>query len=120
MKKDTLLLWIIAFIIVLMYFNKYQMQKCSKYTIAKGIDISGGYKNNFSIKYSYLYDGQLFWGSNAIDTDYYNKYSQDRLINKKIFIQFACADPKKSNIIWDTYPSDTLVVPLRGWDSLPK
>lgn len=120
MKKDKLLFGIIAFIVVWIYFNKYQMHKCSKYTIAKGIGISGGYKNNFSIKYSYLYDGQLFFGSNAINTDYYNKYSQNKLINKKIFIQFACSDPKQSNIIWDTYPSDTLVVPLRGWDSLPR
>lgn len=114
-----MLLLILLVIAGLFLHNKYQMTSCYKYTIAKGIEISGGYKNNFSIKYSFKFKDRMYYSSTSIPYKY-NKQNNEYLIGKNILIKFACESPTNSQAIWEKeVPNDIYEAPQEGWNKIP-
>ncbi|GEM_PF-2131660 len=122
MKRGRVILFVIFFACLFGYnaSNEYRMKKCHRIIIAKQERISGGYKNQFAMHYSFSYDSVVFFSSGSLNSDLYSEKDHYKLKGKRFFLKILCSDPKNSRIIWDVKVPDTLsYVPEKGWEKLP-
>lgn len=116
---NYLLLLILLIIIGIFLYGQSQINSCYKYTIAKGVEITGGYKNNFSLKYSFKFKNSLYFTSKSIPYEY-NKEDNKYLLEKRILIKLACKSPTISEVLWEKeVPNDIYEAPQEGWDKMP-
>ena len=119
MKENKIVFTIIfAFIIflIVMYNNQKSkaLTKNRKYTIVKILDAQVHGKNN--TKYTFELNGSLM-----------NSYSKllwrnerDSVIGKNIILEYDSTNYKNSKILLGYKISDTVKIPINGWNEIPE
>ena len=117
----TIIALIIGFLVIYRFYKQYQLNLCSRYTIATGYQITGGRSGNYSLDCIFYVDGKRYTSSTGFDyAESSMKYGKEAYRVEKHFVKYSCSNPKISELLMDRpVPGSIVSVPKEGWGKLP-
>lgn len=102
-------------------YKQHQLSLCSRYTIATGSQITGGYQKQYSLECVFYVGGKRYTSSTRFDyVKSSTKNGKDAYRVERHFVRYCCDNPEISELLMDTpIPDHVVSTPKWGWESLP-
>jgi hypothetical protein len=108
-------------LVIYRLYNQHRLDLCSRYTVATGYRITGGYQNQYFLDCVFYVDGKRYTSLTRIDYAKSSmKYGKEAYRAEKHFVKYSCSNPNISELLMNRpVPGTILSVPKEGWERLP-